>query len=158
MTDDNLSPVPTDYDFMQRALELAEEGGALGEVPIGAVLVYDNKIIAEAYNTNRMEHNPVFHAEINVITRGCRYFNNERLTGTRLYVTKEPCTMCAGAIIHSRIEEVIVAARDEKYGACGTVFDICGNSTYNHVPLIRFGILEEESSRVLKNFFKKLRQ
>ncbi len=143
--------------FMKRALELAEYAGERGEIPVGAIIVKDGEIIAEAGNMNRAQRNPVKHAEILAITKACEYIGNERLSGCDLYVTKEPCTMCAGAIIHARIDTVYIGTADPKYGACGTVFHVCGNSRYNHVPLCEFNILQEECSHQLKEFFKVLR-
>ncbi|HNX60053.1 MAG TPA: nucleoside deaminase [Spirochaetota bacterium] len=146
-----------DILFMREALVEAATAGAAGEIPIGAVIVRDGEIIARAHNTNRGKKNPVCHAETLAIMEACRVTDNERLGGCSLYVTKEPCAMCAGAIIHSRIEKVFIAAKDIKYGACGTVFPILGNSGFNHVPEIQFGLLEEEAEKMLKDFFAELR-
>jgi tRNA(adenine34) deaminase len=145
------------FAFMKRAYELAQYAGERGEVPVGAIIVKNNEIIAEAGNNTRAQRNPIKHAEIVAITRACEYEGNERLTGCSMYVTKEPCTMCAGAIIHARIDSVYIAAPDPKFGACGTVFEICGNESYNHVPDVHFGIMENECSTLLKEFFKARR-
>lgn len=143
--------------YMKRAIELADYAGERGEIPVGALIVRDGEIIAEAWNMNRAQRNPVKHAEILAIAKACEFTGNERLTGCNLYVTKEPCTMCAGAIIHARIETVYIGTADPKYGACGTVFDVCGNSAYNHVPRCEFNILQDECSKQLKEFFRVLR-
>lgn len=143
--------------YMKRALELASHAGERGEVPVGALIVRDGIIIAEAENANRAMRNPIRHAEIIAISRACEYLGNERLNGCDLYVTKEPCTMCAGAIIHARIKTVYIGTPDAKYGACGTVFDICANSNYNHNPDIVFNILQKECETQLKDFFRALR-
>jgi tRNA(adenine34) deaminase len=143
---------------MDEALAEAEKAVALGEIPVGAVIVFEDQIVSRAHNTNRSEQNPVLHAEIKAIESACRHFGNERLTGCALFVTKEPCAMCAGAIIHSRIEKVYIGARDDKYGACGTVFNILGNTGFNHVPEIFFGICEKESVDLIKSFFASLRE
>ncbi|HRX16146.1 MAG TPA: tRNA adenosine(34) deaminase TadA [Spirochaetota bacterium] len=143
--------------FMREALVLASQAGEMGEIPIGAVIVKDDIIIGRGANCNRTRNNPTRHAEIIAIEEACEKLSNERLIGCSLYVTKEPCTMCAGAIIHARIAEIYFGASDEKYGACGTVFNICGNDQYNHVPVIYKGMLKNDSSLLLKDFFKRLR-
>ena len=143
--------------FMKRALEEAEKAGKNDEVPVGAVVVKDGNIIASACNRTRSEASPTRHAEMIAIEEAARSIENERLTGCHLYVTKEPCAMCAGAIVHARIERVVIAARDVRYGACGTVLDVCGNSALNHVPVIEFGLMEKEASSLLKEFFRNKR-
>jgi tRNA(adenine34) deaminase len=147
-----------DEYFMNIALKLAKEAGSNGEIPIGAVIVLDGRIIGIGKNTNREENNPTRHAEINAIEQAAKTIENERLSNTEIYVTKEPCAMCAGAIIHSRIKRVIISIKDTKYGACGTVFDILGNSNFNHVPEILFGVMENEGTDIIKNFFKEIRE
>lgn len=144
--------------FMKRALVLAREACASGEIPVGAVIVMGEEIIAEGKNSGRCSANPVRHAEINAVENACAAIKNERLTGASLYVTKEPCVMCAGALIHSRILKVFIGTRDSKYGACGTVFDILGNKRFNHVPEIIFGVLEDECGSVLREFFRNIRE
>ena len=123
-----------DTNFMQAALALAREAAARGEIPVGAVIVKDGAVISSARNDNRETGNPVRHAEIIAIEKACGAIGNERLTGCDLYVTKEPCAMCAGAIVHARIRRLVVGARDTRYGACGTVLSVCGNRSLNHVP------------------------
>lgn len=144
--------------YMQQALKEAKEAEKIDEIPIGAVIVFKNEIIAAGYNQNRTQNNPTRHAEIIAIEKAASVLKNERLLECDLYVTKEPCAMCAGAIIHSRIKRVFIGSEDIKYGACGTVFNICGNADFNHVPEIYFGILEVETSIIIKEFFKKLRK
>jgi tRNA(adenine34) deaminase len=143
--------------FMNEALREAALAASEGEIPVGAVIVRNEEIIARAHNTNRTMRDPTLHAEMEVIRAATRALANERLSGCVLYVTKEPCAMCAGAIIHSRIGKVYIGARDVKYGACGTVFDILGNTSFNHVPVIEFGLLEKEASEMLSSFFNDLR-
>ena len=142
---------------MRLALREAELAGVKGEIPCGALIVRDGAIIASGRNDNRERRNPVRHAEIIAIEAACGALENERLGGCELYVTKEPCAMCAGAIIHSRIERVYIGAKDEKYGACGTRFDVLGNTGFNHTPEIVFGVLGEECTALLKKFFAELR-
>jgi tRNA(adenine34) deaminase len=143
----------SDINFMQAALALAREAAAHGEIPVGAVIVKDGAVIAQARNDNREKQDPVRHAEIIAIERACAAAGNERLTGCDLYVTKEPCAMCAGAIVHARIRRLVIGARDPRYGACGTVLPVCGNRALNHVPEIEFGLLGDEAAAILKTFF-----
>jgi tRNA(adenine34) deaminase len=147
----------TDEEYMDRALREAAEAFSRDEIPVGAVIVKDNIIIARASNRNRELNDSTMHAEIIAIRNASEYLKNERLTGCDLFVTKEPCAMCAGAIIHARIKRVIIAAEDIKYGACGTVLNVCGNSIMNHVPEISFGILREKSQGLLQKFFREKR-
>jgi tRNA(adenine34) deaminase len=142
-----------DIDFMRSAIALAREAAAGGEIPVGAVIVRGGTVISSARNDNRETGNPVRHAEIIAIERACEAVGNERLTGCDLYVTKEPCAMCAGAIVHARIRRLVIGARDSRYGACGTVLSVCGNRALNHVPELEFGLLEEEAGALLKEFF-----
>ena len=144
--------------FMSLALREAEKAGENGEIPCGAVIVMDGNVIASGRNDNRERRNPVRHAEIIAIEEACAFLGNERLGGCELYVTKEPCAMCAGAIIHSRIARVHIGAKDEKYGACGSRFDILGNTGFNHTPEIIFGVLGEECTFVIKKFFADMRE
>ncbi|MGL4370174.1 MAG: tRNA adenosine(34) deaminase TadA [Spirochaetota bacterium] len=146
------------HQFMQEALREAEAAGKKGEIPCGAVIVCGGTIIARGHNTNRLDHNPTRHAEIVAIERAAAYLKYERLLECSLYVTKEPCVMCAGAIIHSRIKTVYIGSRDEKYGACGTRFSILGDERFNHRPEIIFGVCGEETTSLIKHFFAQLRE
>ena len=139
---------------MEKALSLAEEAFRYEEIPVGAVVVSGGRIAGSGRNRNRELNDPTMHAEIIAIREACYCLGNERLTGCVLYVTKEPCAMCSGAIIHSRIARVVIGAEDVKYGACGTVFDVCGNSKMNHVPEIVFGVHKERSAMLLREFFQ----
>lgn len=146
-----------DVHYMKAALDQARLAFSEEEIPVGAVVVQNGEIISAGRNTNRLENCPTRHAEINAIEKAAVILKNERLNGCTLYVTKEPCAMCAGAIVHSRIEKLVIGAPDIKYGACGTVLNICGNKIMNHVPEIVFGVLEEECADLIKSFFLKLR-
>jgi len=139
---------------METALSLAAEAYGSGEIPVGAVIVKDGDIVGLGRNRNRELNDPTLHAEVIAIREAAARLGNERLTGCVLYVTKEPCAMCAGAIVHSRIARVVIGTEDVKYGACGTVFDVCGNSRMNHVPEISFGMMKERSSSMLREFFQ----
>lgn len=144
-------------DFMEQALALAKEAGARGEVPVGAVIVRNGEIIATGKNGREENKNALSHAEIEAIDNACRTLGGWRLPGCELYVTLEPCPMCAGAIINSRIEKVYFGAYDKKAGSVRSLvrlFDI----PYNHKPEIEGGIMEEECSEVLSDFFRRLRE
>ena len=147
-----------DEEFMDHAIRLAKNAYLRDEIPVGAVIVKDNVIIATGSNENREKKDATLHAEIIAIKSASLYLNNERLSGCDIYVTKEPCAMCAGAIIHSRIRRVIIGTEDIKYGACGTVFNICGNAMMNHIPEIKFGVLRDMASMTLKEFFQGKRK
>lgn len=145
-------------DYMRIALDEAKAAAKAGEIPVGAVIVHNGEVIARAHNTNRTSHDPTRHAELEAIRLASSVLKNERLLGCDLFVTKEPCAMCAGSIVHARIRRVIIGARDTKYGACGTVFTVCGNEKLNHVPEIIFGVLENECASLLRDFFENLRK
>jgi tRNA(adenine34) deaminase len=146
-----------DHKFMRAAIEEARAAFNAGEIPVGAVISCRGELVSRAHNENRSKQNPVLHAEIIAIEEAARITGNERLTGCDLYVTKEPCAMCAGAIIHARLDRVIISAEDEKYGACGSAIEVCGNKKLNHFPEIIFGVLREESAGLLREFFRRLR-
>jgi tRNA(adenine34) deaminase len=148
----------TDATFMEAALKEAAAAASEGEIPVGAVIVRDGEILARGRNRNRSRQNAVLHAEIIAIQEASKITGNERLTGCDLYVTKEPCAMCAGAIVHARIRKVYIGTQDSKYGACGTALAVCGNPLLNHVPEIEFGLLGEQSRELLRVFFEALRQ
>lgn len=143
--------------FMELALKEAASAAVGEEIPVGAVAVRDGRVIAAAYNSNRGENKATRHAEINAIERAAEALGCERLTDCVLYVTKEPCAMCAGAIVHARIKRLVIGTKDIKYGACGTVLSVCGNPLLNHRPEIVFGVLEAECAEILKDFFLKKR-
>lgn len=142
-------------EFMQRALELAKMAAEQDEVPVGAIIVRDNKIIASAYNTREKDKNALYHAEIKAIDEACRVLGGWRLVGCTMYVTLEPCPMCAGAIVNARIESVVYGASDNKAGAFGTMINLTDYPLYK--PQIIGGILREECSQLLSDFFKKKR-
>ena len=147
-----------DQHSMQRALALAGLAQKTGEVPVGAVITLDNQIIAEGYNQPSTQNDPTAHAEIVALRSAAKMLMNYRLVNTTLYTTLEPCCMCAGAIIHSRVQRVVYAAKDERGGAAGSVFSVLGSTMLNHVPCVVPGLLAEESSLLLKQFFQKRRE
>lgn len=147
-----------DEKWMRRALALADEAGQKGEIPIGAVVVCDGEIVGEAANLKETNQDPVGHAELLVIRAAAEKLGRWRLSGCTLYVTLEPCTMCAGAIIHARLDRVVFAATDPKAGAVHSLYKILEDPRLNHVPEVTSGVLEAEASRQLKEFFRQLRQ
>ncbi|MBQ7935285.1 MAG: tRNA adenosine(34) deaminase TadA [Clostridia bacterium] len=146
-----------DEKYMKEALRLAEKAAALGEVPVGAVVVQNGKIIARGYNRREMHQNGLSHAELTAMQRACKKLKSWRLVDCTLYVTLEPCPMCAGAIINTRIPRVVIGATDPKGGAMGGVMNLT-EYPWNHHPETVFGVLEEECSGILKAFFKDLRE
>ena len=143
--------------FMQEALKLAQVAASLGEVPVGCVIVHEGNIIASGYNRRECEQNALAHAELHAIQIACEKIGYWRLCGCDLYVTLEPCVMCAGAIINSRIDRVIFGAYDPKAGAFGSVLNL-NDYTFNHKPEVIGGILAEQSSVLLSGFFRELRR
>lgn len=140
-------------DWMRVALAQAQKAFEQGEVPIGAVIVKNGQVIASAYNEKEMRNDPTAHAEILVIQRAAEVLGSWRLTDSTLYVTLEPCPMCAGAIVQSRIKQLVYGATDLKGGATGSVVNILDTTLWNHKVDIVAGVLEEECSDILKSFF-----
>lgn len=143
--------------FMNKALILAKNAALHADVPVGAVVVCDGKIIAEGQNKREKDNNSLLHAEIEAINEACRYKNSKYLTDCILYVTLEPCPMCAGAIINSRIGKIVYGAYDDKAGCFGTLADFTV-LPFNHKPEIIGGYMEKECSEILSGFFSKLRE
>ena len=146
-----------DIKFMRRAMDLAREAEKIDEVPVGALIVRDGEIIAEAYNTRENSKCATHHAEILVIERACSALGGWRLPGVTLYVTMEPCVMCAGAIINSRIPRVVYGVPDLRFGAFGSLLNLA-EVPLNHTPEIVGGVLEEENRELLQSYFKKKRE
>ena len=145
-----------DKKFMKRALELANKAYALGEVPVGAVIVKNGEIIGEGYNMREQKQNPLSHAEIEAINNAAKKIGCWRLEDCELYVTLEPCPMCTGAIINSRIKTVIFGAYDKNAGSMDSVINLC-DYPYNHKVEIYGGICEDQCKEILQNFFQNLR-
>ena len=144
--------------FMKEALKEAKKAYNKLEVPVGVVIVKDGKIIARAYNQKEEKNNPIKHAEIIAIEKACKKTNNWRLNDCEMYVTLEPCPMCAGAIINSRIKKIYIGTVQEKTGACGSKINIIEDYKSETKVDIEFGILKEECLEILQDFFKKLRK
>jgi tRNA(adenine34) deaminase len=148
----------SDEDWMQRALLLAHQAELEGEVPVGAVVVLDNEVIGEGWNRPIISHDPSSHAEINALRAASSHLSNYRLPRAELYVTLEPCVMCAGAIVHARIGRVIFGATDPKAGAAGSVFKILPTDKLNHRVQVSGGVMEAACAEILQLFFKQRRQ
>jgi len=146
-----------DIRWMSQALALAQQAELQGEVPVGAVIVRDNEIIGQGWNQPIVSHDPTAHAEIQALRAACQHENNYRLPGATLYVTLEPCIMCAGALIHARVERIVFAASEPKAGAAGSCFDIFNNDKLNHQVICENGILAEQSGELLRQFFRARR-
>jgi tRNA(adenine34) deaminase len=147
----------TDYDFMKIALEEAQDAYRRGEVPVGAVLVREGNILARAHNSPIVRNDPSAHAEMLVLRQAGEKIGNYRLAGAELYVTLEPCIMCAGAIVHARISRVIFGARDPKCGAVVSLYNILSDKRLNHQVKITEGILSEECGEIISRFFQQKR-
>ena len=146
-----------DTQYMDEALKLAKEAFAQGEVPVGCVIVCDGKIVGRGRNRRERDKTALGHAEIEAIAEACKNLGGWRLWQCTLYVTLEPCPMCAGAIVNARIPRVVFGASDEKCGACGSVCDLF-SMNFNHHPQVEKGVREEESKTLLSEFFIKLRE
>jgi len=146
------------FKFMLEALKQANFAIKAGDVPVGAILVKDGALVSKAHNLTVTNKDPSAHAEMLVLRAAARRLKNERLTGTILYTTLEPCVMCAGAIIQARVSMVVYGAKDPKAGACGSVFKIHKTKKLNHRFRVIGGVLAEESSKLLKDFFKAKRK
>lgn len=141
---------------MQMALRLAVEAADEGEVPVGAVIVHDERVVGTGRNRRELGKNALAHAEIEAINMACATLGGWRLTGCTLYVTLEPCPMCAGAIINARIDRLVQGTADPKAGSCGSVVDLF-SLPYNHRPEVVSGVLEPECKAMLQDFFRKIR-
>ena len=153
-----MSSSKTDEKWMKLAIEQARLAEEIGEVPVGAVLVQDDQLIAQAHNQPISNNDPTAHAEIQVLRKGGENLENYRLPNTTLYVTLEPCTMCLGAMIHARVSRVVFGAFDKKTGVCGSCADLSSSECFNHSLIVEGGILAENCQSLLQDFFKKRRK
>ncbi|MGN0708690.1 MAG: tRNA adenosine(34) deaminase TadA [Anaerovoracaceae bacterium] len=143
--------------FMEAAIEEAERSAEIGEVPVGAVIVRDDVIISRGHNSVERDKDPTSHAEMKAIRGAAEALGGWRLTGCSMYVTCEPCSMCAGAIVWSRIEKLFIGTMNPKAGACGSVFNIVEDERLNHRVDVTRGVMEEQCSSLMSSFFKGLR-
>lgn len=147
-----------DEKFMKEAIRQAKKAYALEEAPIGCVIVLDGKIIARGYNRRNTDKNTLAHAELNAIRKASRKLGDWRLDGCTMYVTLEPCQMCAGAIVQSRIQRVVMGCRNPKAGCAGSILNLLQAPQFNHQAEIEEGVLGEACSELLKQFFRELRE
>lgn len=147
----------TDEKFMKEAIKQAKKAYAIGEVPIGCVIVHDGKIIGRGYNRRTIDKNTLAHAEIQAIRKACKKMNDWRLEECTMYVTLEPCQMCSGAIVQSRMTRVVVGCMNPKAGCAGSILNLLQMEEFNHQVELEIGVLEEECSQMMKSFFKELR-
>lgn len=150
MSEDNIK-------FMKEALKEAKKAELINEVPVGAVIVKDGKVISRAYNKKETTNSAINHAEIIAIQKANKKLNSWRLLDCEMYVTLEPCSMCAGAILQSRIKKVYIGTMDQKTGSCGSVFNLFDDYKFNHKVDIESGICKDECEKILQDFFKNLR-
>lgn len=146
-----------DQYFMQRAYELAQQAEVINEIPVGAIVVYQGKVIGEGFNQSILLNDPSAHAEMIAIRQAGKYLNNYRLLGCTLYVTLEPCPMCAGLLVHSRINRLVYASPDLKTGAAGSTLNLVNNEQLNHQITVTKGIMQPQCSQLLSAFFKRRR-
>ena len=147
----------TDEKYMKKAIHQARRAAAFGEVPIGCVIVYQDRIIARGFNQRLKKHSTLAHAEMTAIDKASRKLGDWRLEGCTLYVTLEPCQMCSGAMVQSRVDRVVIGAMNPKAGCAGSLMNILPQPFFNHQVEITRGVLEEECSEMLKDFFSRLR-
>ncbi len=148
----------TDEKYMRQAIKLAKKASDQGDVPIGCVIVYEGKIIGRGYNRRNKDRSSLAHAEIMAIKKASKVLNDWRLEKCRMYVTLEPCQMCAGAIVQARIPEIVIGCMNPKAGSAGSIINLLDIKEFNHQVDITKGILEEECSEMLVTFFKNLRE
>ena len=146
-----------DKDWMQHAFELAKKAEAQDEVPVGAIIVYEDRVIGEGWNQPITSNDPTAHAEVMALRDAGGKIGNYRLPNATIYVTLEPCTMCAGAIIHARLSRLVYAADDPKTGACGSIFNLLQTEELNHKVDIEKGVMEEECQSLIRSFFNQKR-
>jgi len=146
-----------DRQFMEQALEQAQLAAIAGEVPVGAVIVRNGVVLSKAFNKPITNHDPSAHAEMLALRQAALSEENYRLPGATLYVTLEPCTMCAGAMLHARVDRIVYGAADPKTGAAGSVLDVFSSKQINHQTVIEGGMMSEECGQLLRDFFKERR-
>lgn len=154
----SLPSVSEDEKYMKEAIRQAKKALALEEVPIGCVIVHEGKIIGRGYNRRMTDHTTLAHAELLAMRKACRKLGDWRLEGCRMYITLEPCPMCAGAIVQARIPEVVIGCMNPKAGCAGSVLDLLHQPGFNHQCQVNIGVLGETCSEMMRGFFRELRQ
>ena len=154
----NLSENFSKEDYMRLALEQAKKAYKNQDVPVGAIIVKDNKVIAKAYNKKERKQNAILHAEILAINKACKKLKSFRLEGSTMYVSLEPCPMCSGAIIASRLDKVVFGAPDNNYGCAGSKYNFLQDKTFEHIVDVEGGVLQQECSNLIKDFFVEIRK
>lgn len=149
--------MPEDISYMRQALQLAARASARGEVPVGALIVHENVVIAEAYNERETLAQALAHAELTALRLACEKLGRWRLSGCTLFVTLEPCLMCAGAVVQARVDRVVYGARDAKGGAVESLYQVLGDARLNHRPSVSGGVLVDECGKILSDFFHSRR-
>lgn len=157
-TDMTAEDIKRDEKYMREAIRQAKKASALMEVPIGCVIVYEDKIIARGYNRRNTDKNTLSHAEMNAIRKASKKLGDWRLEGCTMYITLEPCQMCAGAIVQARVSRVVIGSMNPKAGCAGSILNLLEMEQFNHQVDVTRGILAEECSRMLSDFFKELRE
>ncbi len=147
-----------DEKFMHAAIREAKKAEKIQEAPIGCVIVFEGKVIARGYNRRNIDKNTLAHAELSAIKKACKKLGDWRLEGCTMYVTLEPCQMCAGAIVQARMDKVVIGSKNPKAGCAGSVLNLLQIPAFNHQVTLETGVLEEECSTMLSNFFKGLRE
>ena len=150
--------ISPDEHYMREALELAARAGTLGEVPVGAVAVHDGKVVGRGFNLRETDRDPFAHAELRAMAQASRALDAWRLTGVSVFVTLEPCAMCAGAMVQARVERLVFGARDPKAGAVGSLYNLLEEPRHNHRVQVSEGLLAEECGGILRDFFQALRE
>lgn len=153
-----MTSLELDQQFMRQAIRLAQEAESKGEVPVGALIVHEGQVIAEAYNYKESKPCSTAHAEMLAIEKASEHLGRWRLTGCTLYVTLEPCLMCAGGLVQARVDRVVYGTKDPKAGAVDSVYQILNDSRLNHQPEVASGVLEKECSEQLRKFFRRRRE
>ncbi len=153
-----LAKLSQDEKYMREAIKQAKKAYAIGEVPIGCVIVYEDRIIARGYNRRTIDKNTLAHAELLAIKKASKKMDDWRLEGCTMYVTLEPCQMCAGAIVQSRMSKVVVGCMNPKAGCAGSILNLLQMDAFNHQVELETGVMEEACSRMMKEFFRELRE
>ena len=147
-----------DEKFMKEAIRQAKKAEAIGDVPIGCVIVHEGRIIARGYNRRNKDKTVLAHAELQAMKKACRIIGDWRLEGCTMYITLEPCQMCAGAIVQARVDRVVIGSMNRKAGCAGSILNLLQMKEFNHQTDLHKGVLEEECSQMLSDFFRKLRE